>query len=247
MLQNGEISQILPIDSAWVGSSVSIEPWRSVTDAASPVSDSTVGFFVLGIVVVLLVFGRQILQCIPKIFNYLFFSREYDKINEDKSALRVLYLLFFVSCPVFAALLFRYKFISFGIIDGLSPVQLYLVTLAAIYLCFIIRRILLFCVDRTTGYKNLFIFFNKILMAFMVACVVLSLLPLPFTFIGGNPDYYTVRIVLYSLIGLLSVLYLFYVGKIIISKGVSLFFCFLYLCTFEILPLSLIVGTLIKF
>src|SRR5574344_731801 len=246
MFQSEEISHILPIDSAWRSSSIAIEPVSGIAETTGVISESAIGFFVLGVILILLVFGRKIISFSPRIYNYIFFLRDYEKIDQDKQALRILFLLFLICCPVASALSFKYGFLSFDIMESLAPVKYYLVVLSSLLLIFVLRSLILFVIDYVTERDRTFYRFNKLSIAFFILRVLLSLLPLPFAILTNTTDYSIIRIVVYSLFGLLFFMYLFYVGKILFSKVIPVFFAFLYLCTFEILPMSLIVGTLVK-
>lgn len=246
MLPNEVINSISPIDSAWQGSSLIIPLPDTVVETSGVFGDNAVGVFTLSILVIFLLFGKRIITTVPQLFNLIFYSRDYKKMSDYNNLFHVLNLIFFMCGVIFIAEGERYGFFKSDYFIHLSPSKNYLIALSILISIFLLKSVLLRITGSVTRKKNMFISVIKASLFFFCTGAFISLIPLPFTYLNSSPDLYAFRIVVCSLLGVIFLLYLFYVVKIFISSGVSRFFCFLYLCTLEILPVSLIVGTLVK-
>lgn len=236
----------MPIDSAWVGSTVSIPRPEQIIPQSGLFSETAVGIFTLCILLIILIFGKKLASVIPQLFSFIFFPNDSRKINENHFVSSALVAIFILCCPIFIALCEKYQILSIDYFPQFNPSYNFIFLLSILLLIFLIRKLLLHITGSVTKKGVLFSTISKTTIFFFCIAVTISLLPLPLTFLIDEPNYHIFRIVIYSLFGLIFLFYLFYIRKIIISSGVSPFFCFLYLCTLEILPASLIVGTLVK-
>lgn len=246
MLQSGEISSIMPIDSAWTGSVISIPDIAPSVPQTGMFSETEVGIFTLALLLVLLILGKKIVSSIPGILSFVFSPPDRHKASENQKASKVLNVIFIIICPVFISMGERYQIFNDDYITKWTPGQNFIFILGILFLIFLLRSFLLYITGSVTKKSELFSTIGKTTIFFFCCAALVSILPLPLTYLISNPDFRIFRIVICSLLGLIFFIYLLYVGKIILSSGVSHFFCFLYLCTLEVLPVSLIVGTLVK-
>src|SRR5574344_3061708 len=104
MLQSGEIREVLPIDSAFVGSTISIPDISNIVIESPIFSRGTIGLFILFLLLLFFLFERKIATLFPKLFSSLFYKRDALKIIETPILALGQVIIFALCCPILVSL-----------------------------------------------------------------------------------------------------------------------------------------------
>lgn len=235
MLQNGEIDGLMPIDSAWRSSIPLFSDIADINVSLSTFDKGVVGAFILGLLLIILFFPKVILG-IP-----LF-------LRSGKSAKTIFpqLVLLAISCPIFIAVLLRYEIISPYLFFTLSSLQNFYILLVSLVILIVAKIIILSIVASVSSQKELFMRIFQRFITIFIAVTILLLLPFVFTIVLENPNLAAIRLYCYIAMGVTGLFYFILVSRLFISNRVSVFLCFLYLCTLEILPVALVISTMTK-
>ncbi len=244
MLQSGEIKEVLPVDSAFVGSTISIPDLSDIVIESPVFSRSTIGLFILFILIIFFLFERNIVALFPKLFSSLFYKRDALKIIETPLFALGQVVIFILCCLILVSLFIRYEHFSGIIFSSLSPGLNFLIIIFIIYAIFLFRKLILLIIPTVTGYKELFSITASLSLTFFILFTLISSLPLPFTFFVNNINFIAIHLFEYVVFGVIFLFYLISLYRLFISFHVSQFFTFLYLCTLEILPVAILIATM---
>lgn len=220
--------QIMPLDSVWKGTydvpSIDIVQ-RVLNPNAIYLKYSILAFFV-----VCILFHKIILDYLKQLFSSLFFSKDIKFIVVNKSLLKVHSCLFIPAvCVITSITLF-----FFCDIVKLSFFPLLGIIIGVVLFKYIIISVL----KVSPNYDTFrYCYYTSLSYFIFIALFALILTLIIGTFgISSN-----IAIMFSILIGLLYILYIKSLIEIFFSRQVSLFFIFLYLCTLEFLPVTLLV------
>lgn len=246
MGQNEQINSISSLDTLWGGTLMPIPDFLSYAAQEPTYSAQSIGISILVLLLFFVFFGEFFLKLISKMCISFLYPKDVLKISEESNLNIGFFFLFLLACPVFGLLLIRYEVLTPSHFQDYSPVGNTLIYSLFPLVFFILRRIFLFILGAVAKYSEEFTIIFKYSVSFFIIVTIISLMPLPITFLVSAPNYLLIRVILFSVIGILTIGYFFQIGRIIIFSQVSNFFSFLYLCTVEILPLVLMTYTAIN-
>ena len=186
---------------------------------------------ILATVFLLFLFRRQVYDFYTNIISFLKFPFE-RKFNEPgTNFIMQLAVAFIIMLPLFSFALSHF-----------SQINLSFLTIAlTVLIFFLLKTIILSGIGFVSGEKDIFSAIIKISYA---TFIVISVIVFFFSSLESLLTIIPSRIYIYIALGLLAllgILYLIELGKIIFTRKLPPFLSILYLCTFEILPVLMIV------
>ncbi len=237
MLPNEAISQIPPIDSVWTQSSVSIPQIPQAETLDVYMSDKVVGIAAIVIILIFLIFNKGLISFLGHIFKFTASTLILRK-TEKRSAFSSFTILMFIgSLPVCFFLLSKY-----GLLTGR-----FWWLIGGVALFFLIRALVLYVIGKISSREELFSSLTDLSMSFVIIATIVLTISFPFTyFVEMSSGFYIFRIVISVILILLLALYVADVSGLIFSSRAPLFLSILYLCTLEILPLSMAIVAVVR-
>jgi len=210
--------------------------YHSIIPSVDFFSSTVIGIILLCVLFSLIFFFPQISEYI----NYTFFTLSQDsvarKINTNYHFLIVHWSMCLLSIFLLSAELIIFLRIQDGQVLGLSINKLFLWIAICLLFFLILKYCILVLIDYVSKQDISFKSNNLLLNILLIINSLFLSICLPFSFFFPSGSYILIIYIMIITFIITMIIYLVMLYKRIMSSHVSLFYCFLYLCTLEIMP-----------
>ena len=223
------------VDDLWKGSSLALAEAGDLAPVTLFGHNNAVIILMLAVAALTIVFFRQIAMSVAGSFVALFSENRRDDIFNDVSYGQLSTMTMLLLVPMYAFVLFYSSL-------GSRTYWIILATLAALFLYRRAMFALLGWINATEGVREIRNFSDSIFIIMMSLSLPIFIISYLFGNIGSTiPAVYLAVVASVCLIP-----YLVIACRKILSIKFSRFFCFLYLCVLEILPIAVAVKIIVS-
>ena len=226
---------ISPVEELWKGSSLALQDAAGLSPVTLFGHNNAVIILMLAVAALTIVFFRQIALSVAGSFVAMFSENRRDDIFNDASYGQLSTMTTLLLVPMYAFVLF---YCSFGS-------RSYWIILAAVAALLLYRRAmfaLLMWINASEGVMEIRNFSDSIFI--MMMSLSLPVFIVSYLFPGMSQTVHAVYLATVATICLIP--YFVIACKKIVAIKFSRFFCFLYLCVLEILPIAVVVKIIVS-
>lgn len=230
----------LRIDDAWRAKSwIEQREQDSNADVMSDRGANAIYGVIVSLITLLIALNiRALVSKVISMFGQIIYTRHQ---NQTIPA-RILPLFSFTVIPLISILINHY--LNAGIIESSllsGGVMFFIWIYISLILFILLRRLIFKGIEYTAEAPDLFKTIEQISFLSLFTLTLLFLVPIPFKFLFSDFPSVVIEYYLIIVTSVITIIYLILIIRQIIKERVYVFFGFLYLCTLELLPMTLLI------